>query len=183
MKTLTAAIASHLNVSESAIMRIEEWANVMFVTAKGIGARFVSKKIKEKKMERLNGYKLRPVDAGAKEIHLVGSYNRALLGVIDGKLQTIGLVKPQQGVVYYSKSHERNRFDFVLGDNNPQSVFNAFVSRDLDAIWECAKKSGMEDEEDILEIEADGEAHQEANLWLQIWDRSIRSHQAKKVIG
>ena len=41
----TAAIATKLNVLESAIVRIEEWANVLFVVAKGVGARFVSKKI------------------------------------------------------------------------------------------------------------------------------------------
>lgn len=50
----TAAIATKLNVLESAIVRIEEWAHVLFVVAKGVGARFVSKKIGvEKKMERI----------------------------------------------------------------------------------------------------------------------------------
>jgi len=47
----TAAIATKLNVLESAIVRIEEWANVLFVVAKGVGARFVSKKVGEKKMK------------------------------------------------------------------------------------------------------------------------------------
>jgi hypothetical protein len=41
----TLAIATHLNVLETAIVRIEEWASVIFVVAKGLGARFVSKKI------------------------------------------------------------------------------------------------------------------------------------------
>jgi hypothetical protein len=41
----TLAIATHLNILETAIVRIEEWANVLFVVAKGLGARFVSKKI------------------------------------------------------------------------------------------------------------------------------------------
>lgn len=44
------AIAAHLNIVESAIIKIEEWANVLFVVVKGVGARFVSKKI-AKKME------------------------------------------------------------------------------------------------------------------------------------
>ena len=41
----TAAIARHLNVVESAITRCEEWAKVLFVVVKGLGARFVSKKV------------------------------------------------------------------------------------------------------------------------------------------
>lgn len=42
---MNAQIAQHLNIAESAITRIEEWAKVLFVIAKGIGARFVSKKV------------------------------------------------------------------------------------------------------------------------------------------
>jgi hypothetical protein len=49
----TTAIATHLNIAQTAIVRIEEWANVLFVVAKGISARFVSKKInvEEKKVK------------------------------------------------------------------------------------------------------------------------------------
>lgn len=43
--TNTAAIATKLNVLESAIVQVEEWAHVLFVVVKGLGARFVSKKI------------------------------------------------------------------------------------------------------------------------------------------
>lgn len=42
---MNAAIATKLNVLESAIVRVEEWAHVLFVVVRGIGARFVSKKI------------------------------------------------------------------------------------------------------------------------------------------
>lgn len=42
---MNAAIATHLNILESAIIRVEEWSKVLFVVAKGIGARFVSKKV------------------------------------------------------------------------------------------------------------------------------------------
>lgn len=49
--TTTAAIATKLNVLESAIVRVEEWFSVMFVVVKGLGARFVSKKIKMEKTE------------------------------------------------------------------------------------------------------------------------------------
>jgi hypothetical protein len=47
--TNTAAIATKLNVLESAIVRVEEWANVLFCVVKGLGARFVSKKVVEVK--------------------------------------------------------------------------------------------------------------------------------------
>ena len=42
---MNSAIATKLNVLESAIVRIEEWAHVLFVVVKGLGARFVSKKV------------------------------------------------------------------------------------------------------------------------------------------
>lgn len=41
----TLAIAQHLNVIESAIIRVEEWKSVIFAVVKGVGARFVSKKV------------------------------------------------------------------------------------------------------------------------------------------
>jgi hypothetical protein len=50
MNAATAAIAKHLNVAESAIVRVEEWATVLFAVVKGIGARFVSKKVVEDKV-------------------------------------------------------------------------------------------------------------------------------------
>ena len=52
---MNAAIATKLNVLESAIVRVEEWANVLFVVVKGLGARFVSKKVLkvEEKMETI----------------------------------------------------------------------------------------------------------------------------------
>lgn len=40
-----AAVAQHLNIAESAIVRIEEWANVLFVVCRRLGARFVSYQI------------------------------------------------------------------------------------------------------------------------------------------
>lgn len=52
---MNAAIATKLNVLESAIIRVEEWAHVLFVVVKGLGARFVSKKVVElKKMTKIN---------------------------------------------------------------------------------------------------------------------------------
>jgi hypothetical protein len=49
MTTATAAIANHLNVAASAIVEIQEWARVLWVRIKGVGARFVSKKVVEVK--------------------------------------------------------------------------------------------------------------------------------------
>ncbi len=48
MTTLTANIAAKYNVAESAITEIREWANVFFAVIKGIGGRFVSKKMAPK---------------------------------------------------------------------------------------------------------------------------------------
>lgn len=46
------AIAKHLNVLESAIVRVEEWANVMFAVVRGVGARFVSKRVVKVSVEQ-----------------------------------------------------------------------------------------------------------------------------------
>jgi hypothetical protein len=55
MTTTTANIAAKFNVLEAAVVRVEEWASVMFCVVKGIGARFVSKKLKveAKKMDTI----------------------------------------------------------------------------------------------------------------------------------
>ena len=42
---MNAQIAQHLNVTESAILEVQEWARVLWVRIRGIGARFVSKKV------------------------------------------------------------------------------------------------------------------------------------------
>ena len=49
MTTATAAIASHLNIAESIIASVEEWAHVLFVRFIGRRPRFVSKKVVEAK--------------------------------------------------------------------------------------------------------------------------------------
>lgn len=45
MHAQIAQIAQHLNIAESAILRIEEWANVLFVVCRKLGGRFVSKRV------------------------------------------------------------------------------------------------------------------------------------------
>jgi len=49
--TITTAIANHLNIVESVITQVEEWASVLFVRFVKGSPRFVSKKIGEGKME------------------------------------------------------------------------------------------------------------------------------------
>jgi hypothetical protein len=45
MTTATAAIAKHLNIAEALIAEVQEWAHVLWVRVKGVGARFVSKRV------------------------------------------------------------------------------------------------------------------------------------------
>lgn len=56
---MQAAIAQHLNVSESAILKIEEWKNVLFAVVRGLGGRFISKKVTQTMQTELeSGYEL-----------------------------------------------------------------------------------------------------------------------------
>jgi hypothetical protein len=41
----TTAIANHLNVATAAILEVQEWARVLWVRVRGLGCRFVSKKV------------------------------------------------------------------------------------------------------------------------------------------
>lgn len=66
-----AAIATHLNVPESAIVRVEEWANVLLAVVRGLGARFVSKKVvkmSEPTYIKLDTYRKKGINA-----YLVGT--------------------------------------------------------------------------------------------------------------
>lgn len=49
--TTATAIANHLNIVESAIAQVEEWASVLFVRFVKGSPRFVSKKVKEQEMK------------------------------------------------------------------------------------------------------------------------------------
>lgn len=52
---MNAAIAQHLNVAEAAIVRVEEWATVVFAVVRGLGARFISKKVVKMEAVQLKG--------------------------------------------------------------------------------------------------------------------------------
>lgn len=56
--TLITAIASHLNILESAIAEVQEWAKVLWVRFKQGRPRFVSKKVVEVKMTGINPEKV-----------------------------------------------------------------------------------------------------------------------------
>jgi hypothetical protein len=101
----TQAIATHLNIVDSAIIEIQEWASVLWVKFIG-GVRFVSKKIGAKKMElsaedeyllqcEQDGSKARWERIEAMEAHLghylSGYYNQQRLAeiamaVVDGEM-------------------------------------------------------------------------------------------------
>lgn len=54
---MNAQIAQHLNVPESAILRVEEWVHVLFAVVKGLGARFVSKKVVKMEVKEYTNFK------------------------------------------------------------------------------------------------------------------------------
>ena len=54
--TLTNQVARHLQVAADAIARIEEWANCLFAVVRGMGARFVSKKIMTVEPKTITAY-------------------------------------------------------------------------------------------------------------------------------
>lgn len=61
----TIAIANHLNVAADAIVEVQEWARVLWVRVKGLGARFVSKKVAEvKTMNTFQEMKQRLIQSG-----------------------------------------------------------------------------------------------------------------------
>lgn len=111
-----AAIANHLNVAESAIVRVEEWATVLFAVVKGIGARFVSKKIVEdesmtqeqlvEKMEEIGGSRWTKGDHDRMYFH--GSLVAKLLKLSNSKARQINAAK-----FYY----DLNLGQFVQGCN------------------------------------------------------------------
>lgn len=45
------AIAKHFKINQCQIIKIEEWAKVFFAVIKGLGARFVSKRVVKMEME------------------------------------------------------------------------------------------------------------------------------------
>lgn len=78
MNTATAAIANHLNVAASAIVEVQEWARVLWVRVKGLGARFVSKKVAAVDSVTYKNIKLKPVTKAVMEVYRGGEFYRRM---------------------------------------------------------------------------------------------------------
>jgi hypothetical protein len=80
---MNTAIAQHLNVPAAAILEVQEWARVLWVRVKGLGARFVSKKVvimKDVTLPELKG--------SEKQIKWAQEIRQSLLDAIKGQEQS-----------------------------------------------------------------------------------------------
>lgn len=87
----TTAIANHLNVAASAIVEVQDWARVLWVRVKGLGARFVSKKVVEAKGMKLliqdgGGYGCSIVANGEKVYYSSAAEISPEMGIVAGVL-------------------------------------------------------------------------------------------------
>lgn len=119
MTTATAAIAQHLNVAETIIASVEEWAHVLFVRFVGRRPRFVSKKVamntemtKEDLIEKMEAVGATRWTKGAHDRHdrmyFHGSVVAKLLSLSNSKARQINAAK-----FYY----DLNTSEFVQGCN------------------------------------------------------------------
>jgi hypothetical protein len=124
----TAAVATHLNVIESAIVKAEEWATVLFVVVKGLGARFVSKKI----------IPAAPRPLTAEQLEAVGG-NRWTKGTMDRVYFEISEFVELSNSKARKLSGAKLFFDLVTGEFQT----NATVCRDevKDAIYEIKSQA------------------------------------------
>ena len=115
MTTATAAIASHLNIAETIIAEVQEWAHVLFVWFVGRRPRFVSKKVMEdkmdqkqliEKMEEIGGRRWTKGDHD--RMYFSGSLVAKLLKLSSSKARQIGSAK-----FYY----DLNGGEFIQGCN------------------------------------------------------------------
>jgi hypothetical protein len=78
MTTLTSAVAQHLNIVESTIKEIQEWAKVLLVKFTSGRSRFVSKKVKptevKKEIKPVNQYDVCILPMGADHQNRVETY-------------------------------------------------------------------------------------------------------------
>jgi len=105
----TTAIANHLNVAESAIVRIERWTRCLFVVIKGIGARFVSYKVVDetiKKMLKIGGERWQGY--GKDRVYFHGSVIARILELSNSKARQINSGKfyyDVQSQTFHSEQH------------------------------------------------------------------------------
>lgn len=86
------AIAKHLQVETTQITRIDEWATVYFVVIKGLGGRFVSKRVCDRRQVVARVFSIiegRKVDA--KEVQTLEVRNEQVHVQLSGQLTYCGL--------------------------------------------------------------------------------------------
>ena len=112
-----AQIAQHLNIAESAIIRIEEWANVLFVVCRKLGGRFVSKRVAKVATEQLSVVEMEKVGNrwqknGMDRIYFDATWIARELGLSNSKSRKIAGAKLYydclDGQFYHNMSTEGN---------------------------------------------------------------------------
>lgn len=88
MTTATAAIAQHLNVTESIIAKVEEWAHVLFVRFIGRRPRFVSKKVVEMDNAHIAGFKTEIESKKARLAEATTEAKQARLGKVVARMES-----------------------------------------------------------------------------------------------
>ena len=93
----TTAIANHLNVAAEAITEIQEWASVLWVRIKGLGARFVSKKVATMKTELSKDQLIEKMEAVGGSRWTKGDHDRMYFhGSVIAKLLNLSNSKARQ---------------------------------------------------------------------------------------
>ena len=114
---MNAQIAQHLNIAESAIIRIEEWANVLFVVCRKLGGRFVSKRVAKVATEQLSVVEMEKVGNrwqknGMDRIYFDATWIARELGLSNSKSRKIAGAKLYydclDGQFYHNMSTEGN---------------------------------------------------------------------------
>lgn len=134
---MNTAIAQHLNVAESAIIEVQEWARVLWVRVKGLGARFVSKKVKDM---------ARPVKADKYIVHTI--HDKEQLLNVPKRVEwdyhgepAVAELKAPYAQVYRVKvagefKRSIDRVDFLKGlAKYPDAVVTPVTESDITSTW------------------------------------------------
>lgn len=101
---MNAAIAQHLNVAEQAIIEIQEWASVLWVRVKGLGARFVSKKVTKVETvtheNRFRKIEMKPVSKAVMEVYKNGEFFKKM-DITPFALTQLDIPASQQGTIIF----------------------------------------------------------------------------------
>ena len=114
---MNAQIAQRVYIAESAIIRIEEWANVLFVVCRKLGGRFVSKRVAKVATEQLSVVEMEKVGNrwqknGMDRIYFDATWIARELGLSNSKSRKIAGAKLYydclDGQFYHNMSTEGN---------------------------------------------------------------------------